>query len=88
MQESATLKYSVLKNTTVQHLQDSKSSYNIYKRISNIKYCLKYTILCQCLNIIEFKVSFIKRNLQGIKVSPPTSLMKQNVVPYTCYIAL
>ena len=39
--EFATFKFSVLRNTIVQHLQDSKSSYNIYKRISNIKYYLK-----------------------------------------------
>jgi hypothetical protein len=39
--EFVTLNFSVLRNTIVQHLQDNKSLYNIYKRISNIKYYLK-----------------------------------------------
>jgi hypothetical protein len=77
----------VLRNTIVQYLKDSKSSYNIYKQILNIKYCLKYTPSCQRLNIMEFKVSLMKRSLHGIKLSPPSYLLKQNVVPYTYYIA-
>jgi hypothetical protein len=47
----------------------------------------KYTPLYQRLNIMKFKVSLMKRNLHEIKLSPLSSLMKQNMVPNTCYIA-
>ena len=43
------------------------------KKNSDIKYCLKYTPLYQRLNIVEFKLSSMKRNLHGIKLSPPSS---------------
>ena len=36
---------------------------------------------------MELKVLLIKRDLHGIKLSPPFFLMKQSVVPYTCYSA-